>query len=180
MNLPSSPTESIPLRFLDLIQIHKIYPFGLFGQDARTNEPSITSYLYRDLINLAQSPLPERVEWLHQFSIGYEGIFGSPDITVSYRYLEGEVESLKKQDVSFPFAFIEYTKHEKHTVNSKLPQSFSYAQLLFTCMKPENFWTPLLGITMSEKDILFKIYVLTNAQNPKIAVIDLSLIIEGG
>jgi serine/threonine protein kinase len=42
-------------------------------------------------------------------------------------------------------------------------------------MKPEtgSAYTPLLGITMSERAILFKIYVLTDPQDPKIAVIDL-------
>ena len=109
--------------------------------------------------------LVENVWIPHQFPIhdvNDVGV-GMIDITVCYRYPKA----------FFPFAFFEITTG---STTPKLAQAFAYAKLLFASMRHSKLiWTPLLGIIMSGREIVFKIYVLTMSpeKETKIAVIDL-------
>jgi hypothetical protein len=75
----------------------------------------------------------------------------------------------------FPLLFIEFTKSATKTVDKKLPQSALYSNHLFRLMdfEKKRTWVPLLGITMSENEMLFRIYSPSVVDNKwKIAEVD--------
>lgn len=119
--------------------------------------------------------MEDRVSIMHQSYLRVKGCQGNLDISLFYRFLPDDDNFVHNCTVLFPLLFIEFTKTATKTVDKKLPQAAAYANLLFRLMKFDEFltWVPLLGIVMSESEMLFRLYSPTLVENEwKIAEVD--------
>ena len=116
----------------------------------------------------------DQLSIMHQATAGK----GCLDISLFYhRRIQSMVGTMRHLDTSLcPLLFIEFTKTSTDNVNSKLPQAALYSNLLFQLMKvtESGNWVPLLGIIMSEDEMLFRLYSPSLVGNKwKIAEVDI-------
>jgi hypothetical protein len=108
------------------------------------------------------SETEKRVSIMHQsgLEIPGKGTSCEMDISLFYRFIQSDIF---KSDALFPFLFFEFTKTKTKSIEEKLPQASLYANYLFRLMKIErqNPWVPLLGVVMSEYEMLFRVYSLS-------------------
>jgi len=119
-------------------------------------------YHHRDKIE-------ERVSIMHQSTVGN----GDMDIGLFYRFFPKD-ENVNFKSL-FPFVFIEFMKTSNKGIESKYPQAALYANNLFHLMKYDKFRTsvPLLGIVMSDVEMLYRVYSLTVVDNQwRVAEVD--------
>jgi hypothetical protein len=101
---------------------------------------------------------------------------GAVDISLYYRFRHDDTNFAHNVNALFPFLFIEFTKVETKSIESKYPQASLYANFLYKQMQfnIKKIWVPLLGIIMSENEMLFRVYALSLVNKSwKIAEIDI-------
>lgn len=97
------------------------------------------------------------------------------DLALFYRFEKNDKFIRNGVKNLFPLLFMEFTKSETKSVSKKLPQAALYANYIFRMMNFETYftWVPLLGIIISEKDMLIRLYAPTIVNNQwKIAEVD--------
>jgi hypothetical protein len=108
--------------------------------------------------------IEDRVSIMHQSILKTTAGRGDIDISLFYRFLQTDKEFVHSGLAAlFPLMFIEFTKTTTKTVDKKLPQAALYANHLFRLMDFDKtrVWVPLLGIVMSESEMLFRLYSLS-------------------
>eukprot|EP01039_Chlorochromonas_danica_P003747 gene3747-4096_t len=120
--------------------------------------------------------MEDRVSIMHQSMLNTKAGKGGMDIGLFYRFLQTDKEFVHRGSTAlFPLLFIEFTKTATMSIDKKLPQAALYANHLFRLMDFDKFltWVPLLGIVMSENEMLFRLYSPSVVENKwKIAEVD--------
>jgi hypothetical protein len=120
--------------------------------------------------------IDDRVSIMHKSILTTKAGKGDMDIALFYRFFQTDGHFVHSGfKALFPLLFIEFTKTTTKSVDKKLPQSALYANHLFRLMDFEKrrTWVPLLGIIMSEYEMLFRIYSPSVVDNKwKIAEVD--------
>lgn len=115
---------------------------------------------YCRCMNLSNE-IDDRVSIMHQSKLRTTAGKGDIDISLFYRFLQTDTEFVHRGfRALFPMLFIEFTKTATKPIQKKLPQAALYANHLFRLMDFDKFftWVPLLGIVMSENEMLFRLY----------------------
>jgi hypothetical protein len=120
--------------------------------------------------------IEDRVSIMHQSILSTKAGKGDMDISLFYRFLQTDKNFVHRGCTAlFPLLFIEFTKTATKSVDKKLPQAALYANYLFRLMHFDKLrtWVPLLGIVMSENEMLFRLYSPSVVNNKwKIAEVD--------
>lgn len=118
----------------------------------------------------------DRVSIMHQSILATKAGKGDMDIALFYRFWNTDHGFIHQGfKVLYPLLFIEFTKTSTKSVDKKLPQAALYANHLFRLMHfdKERSWVPLLGIVMSEHELLLRLYSPSIVNNHwKVAEID--------
>lgn len=108
-----------------------------------------------------QNTFADRVSIMHQSGLKSTSRKAEVDISLFYRFLPSDpFMNREGYRTLFPLLFMEFTKTASKSIDQKLPQAATYANFLFRLMDIYNLrtWVPLLGVVMSENEMLFRLY----------------------
>ena len=143
-------------------------PLGYCSQ--HLNEEGVTALLTANISKCffeycrcrnVEDRMYEHVSIMHQSVLNTAAGRGELDMSLFYRFDETDEGFVhNRYKVLFPLLFMEFTKTSYKSIPNKLPQASIYANFMFRLMKYEQYltWVPLLGIVMTENEMLFRIY----------------------